>query len=164
MKYTGVLPDNILRRLPPEERARLGKSGRLSEEAIAEEKSKNEKEFQQKCVELMAQRGITVNRSRMDRKKTDVVGWPDLTFCYRTGTPAIAFPCAVECKMPGEEPEPHQKDMMEKLANEGWQVTTIWTVQDLRAFLDKLDSMSVMLGNISNEPQLKNDSRNGAVA
>lgn len=90
----------------------MGKAGRLVEETLAKADAKSEKELQRQIVNLLWLKGIEVNVSRMDKRKTDKVGWPDLTFAVCTnlsGWPLHTYACAWEVKLPGKHLASHQR-------------------------------------------------------
>jgi hypothetical protein len=94
-----------------------------------------EKVLQEQCVSFLRQRNIICNRSRTDRKKTDMVGWPDLTFVlkqkrqYLDSEFTASIPCAFECKLPGEKPTEDQERVMAQLMENGWEVRVITSLQ-----------------------------------
>ena len=74
-----VLPETFLRCVKPEDREKL-KLGLTAEEFMAKGAAKNERDLQRQIVSLLRLKGIEPNVSRMDKRKTDAVGWPDITF------------------------------------------------------------------------------------
>lgn len=107
-----VLPEKYLRLMRPEDRLRLGQ--KTASEVLAQGEATSEKALQKQIVGLLRLKGIEVNVSRMDKRKTDAVGWPDITFAVYWPAPQIIcageshqlpkawqfFPCAWEIKMP----------------------------------------------------------------
>lgn len=129
---TTVFPDDFLRRLPAAERAKLGKAGITFEEALAKQEAKEEKDLQNFIEKLFNLRGVIANRSRMDRKKTDKVGWPDFT-CSLNG-----FAVAIEVKLPGKKLDTDQIEVRDKMiaAPNNWQYFIAYSVQDVIVILD----------------------------
>lgn len=143
------LPDNILRRMSKEDRNPMGKAGVTMAEGDAKQTLKSEKELQQQCVAILRQRGIICNVSRMDRKKSDMVGWPDLTFSLKrtVGIPGhtvyplhkVPLPCAFECKINKEQPTEEQAKVMAQLMENGWEVRVVRSLQE---FIDIIGTIT----------------------
>lgn len=95
-----VLPESYLKCLTPEQRKDIGQMS--AEEALAKAEIKNERDLQKQVISYLRLKGIEVNVSRMDKRKTDAVGWADVTFSVmvdRYGTEApVVYPCLFECK------------------------------------------------------------------
>lgn len=108
-----LIPDRIVRMLPPEERQRLGRHCATAEERQARIDAKSEKELQERIASLLRQRQIEFFRQRMDRQTTGTVGWPDFTFCLD------GLFCAVEVKLPGQHPTAEQLACMARLMRDG---------------------------------------------
>jgi hypothetical protein len=75
------LPDSFKRCMERGQKKALGKSGLTMQEIDAKNEAQSEKELQKQIVGMLQLRGYVVNYSRMDKRKTDKVGWPDITFC-----------------------------------------------------------------------------------
>jgi hypothetical protein len=114
-----VLPNNILMRLRPEDRAKLGKAGMTAEEAEAAFVAKNESELQSIIQTTLQRHGIFVIRNRMDKRPTVAVGVPDLLFSINGQ--AVAW----EVKMPGRKPTQEQVEAMDWMKRNGWEVSVI---------------------------------------
>lgn len=127
-----VFPDDFLRRLPAAERAKLGKAGVTFEEALAKQEAKEEKALQNFIEKLFSLRGVIANRSRMDKKKTDKVGWPDFTMSLN------GFSVAIEVKLPGKKLDADQIEMRDKMIAppNNWQYFVAFSVQDVIGILD----------------------------
>lgn len=126
-----IIPENILRMMPAHERARLGRDGLLAEERQAKIDAKNERELQDRIKSLLRQRDICFNQNRMDRATTGREGWPDFTFAIDGRA------CAIEVKMPGQNPEPEQVKCMAELMRDGWFVRVVRSEDEfLQALLD----------------------------
>lgn len=76
---TQVLPENILKCMSPADRKAIGQM--TASEASAKSEAKSERDLQQQIISLLRLKGIEPNVSRMDKRKTDRVGWPDVVFC-----------------------------------------------------------------------------------
>jgi hypothetical protein len=119
-----VLPDSYLRCLSAKDRRKLGQ--KTAEEVLARGEAKSEKELQKQIVGLLRLKGIEVNVSRMDKRKTDAVGWPDLTFAVERRRELLTVPgkividgvsaCAWEIKMPQGRLTPEQEKMATALS------------------------------------------------
>lgn len=119
-----TLPDSILRRMSKEDRKALGRGGMTVDEAFAKADVKKEAELQNMLVSLLTRNGIICNRSRMDKRKTDMVGFPDIVFAIRGQA------CAWEVKMPGKKLEPEQVTCINAMRQNGWDVVTIFSYSD----------------------------------
>ena len=125
----GPIPDHILRLMTKEDRPR----GVLTFAEIEEKRQvRLEKELQEQVASLLRQRNIVFNCSRMDRRKTDKVGWPDFTFAV------AGRACAVECKMPGENLRPEQSVVINAMMGNGWLVAVVTDLSGLLDFLKTL--------------------------
>lgn len=78
-RLTGPLPDNILKRMSPQDRPK-GPAGMTAEECAAKSTAKAEKELQQQIRALLDRLGIWYHWSRMDKKTTCRKGTPDFLF------------------------------------------------------------------------------------
>lgn len=95
---SNLLPPNILKCLSTSDRRSLGKAGMTPEEALSKQVVKSERELQKHIVALLRFKGIEPNVSRMDKRTTHRVGWPDVVFCAST---FATFACAWEVKLHG---------------------------------------------------------------
>lgn len=137
---TKVLPDKFLARMDKADRQPLGKAGVTTAEAEAKQAFRREKELQQRCVALLRLRNIACNVSRTDRRKTDMTGWPDLTFAYPRGADRFGVPCAMECKLPGCHPTGEQVKVMQQLMDNGWFVRLITSEEQFLEALRTLEA------------------------
>lgn len=147
-KGNTVLPDNILRCMTPEARKALGQ--KTAEEVLAQGEAKSEKELQRSIVALLRLKGIEVNVSRMDKRKTDAVGWPDLTFAVDakwevtwgsvTRCCSGILACAWEIKMPQGRLTPEQEAMATSLSRppNHWRHRVIRSVDEAIAELREM--------------------------
>lgn len=133
------LPDNILSKMNPSERKRLGKAGRTTEQIVEANTIKSEKELQRQCVAMLRLRGIFVIVSRMDKRTSNQVGTPDLIFSLMRENDFIGRPCGFECKLKGNKPTPEQEKVMGQMASNGWTVRVIHSVEQMRDELKALE-------------------------
>ncbi len=142
MKYSGLLPESFLRCLSAEDRKSLGKGGQTEEETLLKAKIRNEKELQRVCLGLLTLRGIVFDVSRMDKRKTDVVGWPDATFAVtgHDGYQARIWSVAIEFKLPGETLSQAQRIMRKSMTSppNAWTCRTITSAAEMKMFLEGL--------------------------
>lgn len=83
MRYNAeTLPDNVLKRMSPEDRKPLGKSGLTQAECQERIDDRSEKQLQRDIADYLRQRGIPFACSRMDKPTTSTIGWPDFTFPF----------------------------------------------------------------------------------
>lgn len=149
---SSVIPENILKCMSPEDRRKHGQ--KTAAEVLAQGEAKSEKELQKQIVALLRLKGVEVNVSRMDKRKTDVVGWPDLTFCVYAMAPQMVFaglsealpkawqvfPCLWEIKMPKGELTPEQQKIGIRLISmpNGWRHRVIRSVDQALAELREM--------------------------
>jgi hypothetical protein len=128
-------PENILRHMSPEDRAKYGKAGLTKDEAERVYTDGEEKELQRHCVELLTQRGVRcVICPPMHRRSQLPEGWPDLTFCWQ------GKPCAVECKTTSGRLSEDQEDCGDDLVEDGWHHDVVRSLREFQMFLDDLTS------------------------
>jgi hypothetical protein len=124
-----LIPDNIVRLMPVEERRRLGRHCQTPEERQEKREFKSEKQLQQRIAALLTIRGLTFNVCRMDRATTGVVGWPDFCFCVKGRMVCI------ECKLPGQVPTAEQLKIIAGLSRDGAFVRVVHSESE---FLDAI--------------------------
>lgn len=132
------LRDNALRRMEPGEKQRLGKAGIITyPEALAKQEAREEKELQRLIGELLRLHGVIANRSRMNKKKTDLPGWPD--FCMSLNGAAVA----IEVKVPDRKLDPEQLKVREKMiaAPNNWNYFVAYSVADVVEILRKFKAI-----------------------
>lgn len=78
-----VIPQNIIDRMRPEDRAHLGKAGRTTTELVQADRQRREKELHHDIVRYLNILGIPFCHARMDKKSGITVGWPDFSFPYK---------------------------------------------------------------------------------
>ena len=130
---TGILPDNILRRMPDAQRKRLGKRGQTLKEAIEKQEVKAERDLHKQIVSYLEQHhGIKVGHARMDRKSTFTVGWPDLTFAIQGKA------CALELKVGTNVLESEQRECLAKMVADGWSVAVVYSLEEAKEWLERM--------------------------
>lgn len=132
MKITGLIPDNILKLMPKEERARLGISGVTKEEAQHSFEIKNERELQKLIRNELLRRDIPHSWSRTDKRTTNVVGWPDFTF------PINGYYGFIEVKYSGGQLSKEQEKVIESLIANGAKGVVARDFNSAKEFLDTL--------------------------
>lgn len=126
-------PENILRHMKGEDRARYGKAGLTKDEAERVYCDGQEKELQRHCVELLTQRGVRcVICPPMHRRSQLPEGWPDLTFCWQ------GHACGVECKTLRGLVSPEQDKCLNGMVDEGWRHAVVRNLREFQKFLDDL--------------------------
>lgn len=126
-RITGPIPERIRRMMPAADRQAC--AAPTVAETAAKQAPRLERDIQKQLVSFLRVNDVMVNVSRTDRRKTDVVGWPDLTFAWH------GIPCAVEVKLPGEKPTAEQERVMAAMANNGWRVAVVRSLAELVEFL-----------------------------
>ncbi len=130
------LPDSILRRITPAERRASGLPSPLSELTVlatVKADKKLEKELQNQIENFLRLRGITVIRSRTDRKTSNNIGTPDLIFAGRGRA------VAMEVKLPGRKPTPEQEKFLAALSADGWLVKIVHALDEARAVVVEVE-------------------------
>lgn len=125
-----ILRDEALKRIAPEERAKMGKAGMLASEAHEIAVAKCERELQGMLVNLLRLNGVNfVLNQRFGVKSTAPKGTPDIVFSYR------GVCCAWEAKMPKEKPRQDQLDVMRDMTADGWQCHVVTSVDQALSLL-----------------------------
>lgn len=135
-----ALPNNFLSKMAKADRQPLGKAGVTLEEAEAKHAFRREKQLQECCVAMLRLRGVIVNVSRMDKRKTDKVGWPDIT-CSFPRANALGIPVAIECKLPGCHPTEIQVKVMQQMMDNGWFIRVVTSEEQMKEVLRTLEAM-----------------------
>lgn len=136
-----VIPQHISRLMSPEDRQAFGKGAMTAEDALARAEIKNERDLQRQIVALLRLKGIEPNVSRMDKRKTDAVGWPDITFAIDYyDDPSYNIPCAWEVKFGNGQLSKEQQQMHVRLSTppNAWRIRVIRSVDEAIAELKYL--------------------------
>ncbi len=137
-----MIPENVLKRMNPEERRKLGKAGRTLEECSEARAINSEKELQRQCIALIKLHGVHfVDVAAMHKKTTARIGTPDLRFSFPRGRNERGIPVAIECKLPGQNPTLDQITVMREMRWDGWMVETVHTAEEMRAVLHALETI-----------------------
>ena len=123
------LPESFLRNMDPQERAKLGKSGKTMDERQAALDAKSEKVLQNRVAALLRLKDITFNWSSMRKKTTCIRGWVDFSFAIKGQ--AVAF----ECKVAGGKLSVEQEKIRSGLWKDGWEYRVITNEQQVVDFL-----------------------------
>jgi len=136
-RILGPIPEHYRRLMDAKDRGDLGKLAETLDDARKRITYQEEKALQEQVIDLLRLYNIEANRSSMAKKKTDRVGWPDITFAYRGQA------CLFECKTPGEKLTPEQAELIPKLRAEpnGWRV---WIIQSVREAVDALQELGAV--------------------
>ncbi len=73
-----ILPDNVLTKMSPADRKRLGRAGITSDEAQAKMDYRLERELQSQIMNDLVRRGFPVLSNRTNKRHTGKKGQPDL--------------------------------------------------------------------------------------
>lgn len=138
-----LLPLNVVRLMPAEERKRLGYM--TPTESQAKLDAQSEKELHEQVANLLRLRGVRfLGHSRMDKRSTRTVGEPDFIFVLDVFMAKgscdthSAVPCAIELKRLGEQPRPEQVRCLADMASDGWHTLVATTLQEVKEWLDSL--------------------------
>ena len=109
--------------LPMEAKDDLGKLGATMPEISAEQAVKAEKEMHRQFEQWLRMKELPFGTSRMDRKSSYTVGWPDYTVCVNG---RVVF---LELKMPGQNLDPEQVIVCGALIAQGASVSVCSSLQ-----------------------------------
>lgn len=127
-----VVPENILRRMDPADRAPMGKAGRTAQEAAAKCEQRSERKLQQEMEWLLNLREIYYQRSRMDKKTTVRKGTPDFLIILPGGRAV-----AVEAKTCTGTLTDDQYRVFQKYEDQtGQRVHIVRSLEQFRTLLD----------------------------
>jgi len=127
-----VLPDHVLRRMDPKDRASLGKAGRTAAECQAKLDLKRERELQNEMRNLLEQRELFYLWQRMDKPTRMRRGIPDFIIFLRGRTPLL-----VEAKTAkGNVSDEQTATFMEINRKTGMPVNVIRSFEDFVRLLD----------------------------
>lgn len=128
-----VLPEHILKRMNPADRAPLGKAGVTCAEANAKHDQRRETLLQKDMANLLAQRELFHLRSRMDKRTTLPKGMPDF-FIVLPGGRILA----VEAKVEGGDLSDDQRRVFGQYWSQTKNVVHIvWNLEQFRELLDE---------------------------
>jgi hypothetical protein len=115
-----VLPQNVVNKMDPADRKRLGVRTRHEDNLRWSERA--EKQLQEQVAALLDRNDIVFIRPPMNRRSTLPSGWPDFTGAYN------GIPFAWECKTGDAVCSDDQVHMQAKLLANGWRVRVIRTL------------------------------------
>lgn len=124
MSIGKVIPENIRRRMRPEDRQAIGKPAMTNADAQAKIDGKRERELQENIAALLRQRNIWFARQRMDKRATSSLGQPDFLFSVNGKA------CAFEVKLPSGKLSDDQMRAIIAMNNNGWRVYVIHSEQE----------------------------------
>ena len=130
-----IIPENIRRRMRPEDRQAIGKPAMTNEDAQAKINGKREKELQENIANLLRQRNIWFMRQRMDRKTTGTLGAPDFLFAINGRA------CAFEVKLPGGKLTDDQMRAIVAMTNNGWFFRVVHSEAEALKELDSIQQL-----------------------
>jgi len=125
-----VLPQNVLRYMPKEDRKKLGKLGLTNEEIQTRNEFELEKDLQRDVINLLHQRDIWVQSSRFGKRSTATKGAPDFLFVWNNR------PYAFEVKVGNGKPTKWQLETHMHMRRNGWLVFVVRSLNEAREFLN----------------------------
>ena len=134
MGFTGILKPHVLDKMSVESRKPLGRAGLTTAECDERQIKQAEKLLQEQIRGLLNTQDIDNINPPMHKKSEMPLGWPDHTFAYR------GVPVAIECKVVGQKPKPHQAERMESMRRNGWTVIVAYDVTDAQKLLRAIDA------------------------
>lgn len=116
------LPDNILRRMSPQDRKPMGKAGMTSDEALTKAIARSERDLQGQISNWLNLKGIWFYNARMDKKTTAKVGTPDFLLCFTemVGSTEFRRPTALEVKFGNGRLSIEQEQTKRRMEANGW--------------------------------------------
>jgi hypothetical protein len=120
----GVIPEHIRRLMPASERQAMGKAAWTMPELTARQAVRLERELQDQIAGYLRLKEVTFGLSRMDRKTTYTVGWPDFSFVLNGRA------CFLEAKLPGKEPTDEQWEIIGALTAAGAFVRVVYSLAE----------------------------------
>jgi hypothetical protein len=123
-RILGVIPEHIRRKMRPEDRQPLGKAAMTMPEITAKAAVKLEKKLQEEIAGYLRMRGVTFGYSRMDKRTSYTVGWPDFTLVINGRA------CFLEVKRPGKKPTEEQEKIMDGLLAAGASVRVVHSLAE----------------------------------
>ena len=130
--FSKDLPDAIKRKLPPEEKKRLGSLALTLEELVERQEVRTERQLQNQIADYLRLKGIPFIRSRMDRKTTVRVGVLDFNCCV----PPHGKFIGLEVKLPGESPTEEQDKEIEAINRAGGMAVIVSCLHDVKQVVD----------------------------
>jgi hypothetical protein len=118
----GTIPEHIRRLMPDQQRRELGKAAMTIPEIEAKNAAKLERELQEGIAGYLRLKQVVFGQSRMDRRSSYTVGWPDFAFVVNGRA------CFLEVKRPGEKPTKEQQEIMAGLEQAGAFVRVVHSV------------------------------------
>lgn len=133
---TGLLPENILSRMAPEDRAALGERGRTNNDRREQAIAKDEREIQKQIAGYLRLLNLWHVQSRMDRRTSNTVGAPDFIL-VRKGKPVFW-----EVKCPWSRAlRPEQARARDAILAEGGEWRLITSLSEAQAHLREIDGI-----------------------
>lgn len=130
MKIIGTIPNHILKLMPKETRAPMGKAGMTSDEADEKLRLKSEKQLQEQVANLLRQRNIWFDRSAMHKRTTGTIGKPDFLFAVEGNA------IGIECKFGDGKLSDEQQKTHKAMLENGWNVFTVTQLNEVQVILD----------------------------
>jgi hypothetical protein len=129
-----ILPENILRRMDPKDRAKFGKGGITATEAQETFRRGEEKKLQSLIANYLNLQEIYFETDRMDRRTSGAKGRPDFRICYRGRW------IAVECKAQGGHLSKEQASTLERIRQCGGIAIVAFGLDAVQQALRSIDS------------------------
>lgn len=126
-----IHPDNLLRRMKPEDRKALGKAGQTGEEAMAAYSARSEKELQKQIAGILGVRGIRYLNPAMSKRSPLPIGWADFTIFISPGR--VIF---MECKIEGGKLTKEQAEFGAWATERGFPYAVVTTLKQAIEMLE----------------------------
>lgn len=130
-----ILPENILSKMAPKDRASLGKSGITAAEAQAKFQAGEEKKLQGLIANYLGLHQIYFEVDRMDRRTSGKRGRPDFRLCYRGRF------IGIECKAANGKLSPEQQKTLDEIKASGGLAIVAYSLADVQDALLAADQL-----------------------
>jgi hypothetical protein len=114
----------------------------VTTEAREKARTKSEREAQKEIGQFLQISGIEFICPPMNRASALPEGWPDFTFARK------GQPMALEVKVGGEQPKPHQGARHEAMRRNGWKVHVVHGAGEVKDIFRALDATKKPIDNI----------------
>lgn len=123
------------RKLPPEEKKRLGAAALTLDELISRQTIRSERDLQNQIADYLRLRDIPFYRQRMDKRTTGKVGTPDFICCV------AGYFVAFECKRPGGKLIEEQARQIQAIRDANGQAVEVTTLEQVKRILDNIEGL-----------------------
>lgn len=132
-KMSKVIPENILRRMNPKDRAKLPRNIAMTQDEAEQMYSDGQEDRLQADIrQYLNLHDIVFINPSMRKRSALPPGWPDFTFSFDGQA------CAIEAKAGKNKLDPDQIVMRDKMVENGWAWIEARSVSDVKELFSKL--------------------------